>query len=757
MFSHRNNSTISCVDKGRSAGFTFAAYLNSGLLISVCLFCSITVSATDANSEHVVSLDDAIHLLTRTGLGAHPAEVAELTGMTRSHAIETVLQGFSSDANDRMPAWVDAAPPYMFRPGMLRADRRQFNQDRNLEFQNLRSWWVEEMLTTASPQTERLVLFWHNHFASSYKGLGNLSTGMARQNRLFREHASGSFRSLLHGILQDAVMLRYLDNNTNRKKAPNENLARELFELFTLGEGNYTENDIKEAARALTGHTFVQSHNLAFRVISGQHDAGTKTIFGVTGKFSGHELVELILDQKKTAEFIATKFWRHYINENDINESSIKQWARVFRDSDYDIGALFKELLQSEDFWAASNRHSIVKSPVDLVIGGARSLGDTTRDVKAMIRAMEEQGQSLFNPPNVAGWPGGEAWVTPGRLLKRLQWLRGFGRVAKSGKNDTAEQMLAENMQTGNSPVAMAEVDAVRSGQASDKSGAASMSVDTVYVSKLDNPVSKKGTDNRAIKQRNRSTMMLQLDRLVLEGKQWRNWMFRVVAEYDGSTVLTLNRYDCWPDCLDVWPDCARVDRHDNYSRQMTFNLKPKDSSNGKKNAGSCSLEDLSPNDRLLLEAIAGNLTELYSLASSDARLRNPVKRKAYDAWHSVFSDLDNTSQITLAVVPDDGDNSVNMMRNPDMAEMPEATRLFDESESESESESGQNTDKSLASGSTSKLTAVLRESGINVRQTPDQTGLAMEKINRDLSETAAIHFATDGQRSLRHPLYQLR
>ena len=182
---------------------------------------------------------------------------------------------------------------------------------RDREMGEFRLWWVKEMIETPSPQTERLVLFWHNHFVSTYPALDEQSTSLARQNLMFRRQGSGNFRLMLKEVIRDAAMLNYLDNDNNKRNAPNENLARELLELFTLGEGNYDEHTVKEAARALTGYRTNKLRDLSFEISPWDQDRGLKNILGSWGFHDGDDLIDLILEQPSSSEFITRKFWRH--------------------------------------------------------------------------------------------------------------------------------------------------------------------------------------------------------------------------------------------------------------------------------------------------------------------------------------------------------------------------------------------------------------------------------------------------------------
>lgn len=305
------------------------------------------------------------------------------------------------------------------------------------------------MISTPYPQNERLVLFWHNHFSTSFSAINNQGISIARQHMMLREHGIGNLRTLLKSIIRDPAMLNYLDNNVSRKAKPNENLARELLEIFTLGEGNYTEQDIKNAARALTGYSYSEVYNQQFVFKYLEHDVGEKTIFGRTGNYNGDDLVDLILEQPAAARFIAAKLWRTLIGDISTDSDKLTQHAHAFRQSDYDIKTLYQSLLISDDFWHSDNRAALIQSPVSLTVGTIRSTGLLPIDWQALPSQLAQMGQHLFEPPNVAGWPGEEAWIAPGRLLSRLEWL------ANLSSNTVGEADSDSLMRT--SPVMSAE------------------------------------------------------------------------------------------------------------------------------------------------------------------------------------------------------------------------------------------------------------------------------------------------------------
>jgi uncharacterized protein (DUF1800 family) len=265
-----------------------------------------------------------------------------------------------------------------------------------------------------------MVLFWHNHFVSSLQKVRS-PVLMYRQQLVLRKHALGSFGDLLHEVSKDPAMVIYLDNASNRKGEPNENFAREVMELFTLGEGNYNEADIKEAARAFTGWSIdADAGEFMWRPLV--HDDGVKTILGRSGNFDGDAVLDILLAQPPAADFIVSKLWREFVSPTP-DPPEIKRIARMFRDNRYDIKVAVRAILTSDAFYAPQNRAALIKSPVDLIVGTMRQFRFETGDVLPLVLASRQLGQDLFAPPNVKGWPGGEAWINSATLLQRKQLL----------------------------------------------------------------------------------------------------------------------------------------------------------------------------------------------------------------------------------------------------------------------------------------------------------------------------------------------
>ena len=363
--------------------------------------------------------DDAVHLLERTGFGAPARDIFVLSGVSRQEAVDSIIIGLQRDPAAPPPPW--GAPPYPRPPGDKAhpadaAAKKAFDQQNEQHKQELRAWFISGLVSTPSPLTEKMLLFWHNHFTSSLEKT-NSGELLLQQDLLLRRLGTTDFRSLLHAISRDPAMVLYLDNETNVKGKPNENYARELLELFTMGEGNYTEQDIKEAARAFTGLT-VDRSNGTTTFEARRHDAGSKTFLGKTGNFDGDDVIDIILKQDRTAVFVTEKLWRYFISP-EPDPVLVQAWTAAFRSSGYRIAGLLRTILSSEAFWAPENRHALVKSPVDLLIGFIRTWGITDYDPKRLTYQLSRLGQDLFNPLSVKGWPWGQDWIDAATLLER--------------------------------------------------------------------------------------------------------------------------------------------------------------------------------------------------------------------------------------------------------------------------------------------------------------------------------------------------
>jgi hypothetical protein len=348
----------------------------------------------------------AAHLLRRAGFGGSPSDIASAADA----GMESTVAALLHPGPDTLPSL--PAGDLSFGP-MVDPKQRQAALVATI------TWWLDRMLQTPNPLVERMTYFWHNHFTSAIDG-GITPTLMVRQNNLFRQFALGNYADLTHAVSRDPAMLFYLNGNQNRKQHPNENYARELMELFTLGVGNYTEQDVRESARAFTGWTVPRYSDEP--VFNPQlHDDGSKTFLGQTGNFFGDDIIDIIMRQPATAQFMAHKFLRNFVYD-DPEPELIDAVAGKYRASNYDTGALLGMLLRSNVFYSPRAYRSLVKAPVELVVGSMKTIGITTA-TPPIVGAMNAMNQVLMRPPNVAGWPGGATWLNDGTLLSRLNFL----------------------------------------------------------------------------------------------------------------------------------------------------------------------------------------------------------------------------------------------------------------------------------------------------------------------------------------------
>lgn len=371
------------------------------------------------------------HVLRRAGFGATREEIAVYAQLGFEGAVDRLVD-YETVPNDALEARVAA-----------------LEQELDLtRLPSIQVIWLTRMMHTARPLEEKMTLFWHDHFATGNAKVGR-PTAMYDQNRLFRTHALGNFRVLLREVARDPAMLRWLDSNANRKASPNENFARELMELFTLGEGHYTEDDVREAARAFTGWFINRQAGFVFAFNPNQHDFGIKTILGRTGPWDGDDVIDILLDQPATAEFIATKLFTYFVHDHPA-PATIARLADTFRRSGYEVRELVRAILRSPEFLSEEAYHAVVKSPVEYVIGSLKALGITEAPA-TLVGMLNRMGMTLFNPPSVAGWSWGPAWINTSTLLERLNAANTFLQLAGRTGNG---RLLVERF-GGDSPSAI--------------------------------------------------------------------------------------------------------------------------------------------------------------------------------------------------------------------------------------------------------------------------------------------------------------
>jgi Protein of unknown function (DUF1800) len=376
----------------------------------------------EPSAKDAWNLKWAGHLYRRAAFGASPAELNEAVSRGLPATLDLLLKG-KPDADDLEKTLVIV--------GGRTADRGN-------PFE-LRAWWLYAMLNGGRPIHEKMTLFWHNHFATSINKVQR-TTLMFSQNKLIRKHALAKFGPFLHDMSKDAAMIVWLDNNSNVKAHPNENYAREVMELFSLGVGHYTEKDIREAARAFTGwHT----NGGEFDFNSRFHDDGEKTVLGQTGAFNGEEVLDVLLKRPDCAEFLVRKLYRSFVGElQDPPSKLLAPLAEGFRKTDYDIADLVQRMISSRHFFSAHAFRQRIKSPVEYVLGAVKTVYDGQPPPQPLVRRMEVMGQQLFAPPNVKGWPGGQAWLNTSTVLARVNFAQSL--VMGALWNDTSRGDMFE-------------------------------------------------------------------------------------------------------------------------------------------------------------------------------------------------------------------------------------------------------------------------------------------------------------------------
>ena len=382
------------------------------------------------------TLGEAAHLLNRAGFGGSPREVNRLHGMGRKKAVEWLLN--TREVTDAWPppewardeelAFGEMRKGFVANREAMRGlepeerekKRRELNQQRQRARRqqgvSLQGWWFERMVKSKAPLREKMTLFWHDHFPTSLKKV-KLPILLYKQNALFRDHAVGNFKKLTHKIAIDPAMMLYLDTPTSKKGMPNENFAREVLELFTLGEGHYGEKDIKEAARAFTGYslnrgTGAVTHNRS------RWDRGEKTFLGKTGKFDGDGIIDVIFAGKQVTRYLSMKLWEFFAYENP-SEGLVEALGGVLAAENFEVKPLLRTIFRSEEFYSEQAVRTQIKSPVQYLAQMFRQLEIAELPDTYLAAVQVQLGQVLFLPPNVAGWDWGKAWINTNSLLTR--------------------------------------------------------------------------------------------------------------------------------------------------------------------------------------------------------------------------------------------------------------------------------------------------------------------------------------------------
>ena len=393
--------------------------------------------STDAELELMA------HLMRRAGFGATRSELEARLAKGYEATVEELLQpGDDSELEKDL------------------VDRYYIEIDDMRQATAASGWWLYRMINSGSPLRERMALFWHGLFATAYEKIMN-GRATAAQIEMFRRQCLGDFRTMLLELSHDPAMILWLDNDTNHKDAPNENYGRELLELFSMGVGNYTEDDVKACTRAFTGWTIVNfiarypwgAFPLEFEYRPEDHDDDEKEFLGHTGRLDGEDIIDIIVQQPATAHFIAGQLYNFFVSDDPPTEEAIQTLSDAYFQSHYDIRSVMRVLFNSEFFKEA--RFAKVKSPAELVAGVLR-LVDDYREVRPglMELAIEAKyiGQELLNPPTVEGWHTGKEWIDSGSLVGRVNFAADqVGDINHPGIRDIIERLAAPGTSRGTS------------------------------------------------------------------------------------------------------------------------------------------------------------------------------------------------------------------------------------------------------------------------------------------------------------------
>lgn len=388
---------------------------------------------------------DAIkHLYSRASFGITYPELLRLSKMR----IEKVLDKMLMDAESFTP--LDVAKENILRPGKkdnpTEEDIRIYTKRRTEQEEALNIAWVGRLSDGKEHLREKLTLFWHGHFAC------RTNNGYYNQqlNNVQRQHALGNFRTMVLEVSKSPAMLSFLNNQQNKKGKPNENFARELMELFMLGRGHYTEVDVRESARAFTGWQF-RADRAEFFFNERQHDKGQKVFFGRAGNFSGENIVDMILEKRQCAHFVAERLYKFFVNDTP-HPAHIKELGDYFYDQNYEIKPLVRKMFSSKWFYSASNVGNKIKSPIEFLVGLNRSFYIRYEKPRVLLQLQRSLGQAVFYPPNVAGWPGGTSWIDSSSLLTRLKLpstLLNGGLIESEGKPDPEDEAYLASARKG--------------------------------------------------------------------------------------------------------------------------------------------------------------------------------------------------------------------------------------------------------------------------------------------------------------------
>lgn len=408
-----------------------------------------------SKAENSWTWEEAAHLLNRAGFGGNPQEISQFHTLGRSKAVEMLLQPTEPINVTAVPEWAtlekiaeqarehfaairenrraSAGMSAQEIENMRRTALNQMQQEERRHGLEAQSWWLDRMYTTLAPLREKMTLFFHDHFAVSMQKVKQPAL-LVLQNQLFRKHALGNFKQLTHAVAKDPAMMLYLDVQNSRKGMPNENFAREVMELFTLGAGNYTEEDIRQAARAFTGYQLNRfSGTVSFDKRS--WDEGEKNFLGQKGNFDGVGIIDVIFQQPQAATFMVRKLWEFFAYEEPA-ETAVDDLAQTFRSANFQLVPVLREIFLSKEFYSEQCMANQIKCPVQFFLQMLKQLEEPSVPRAYSLYVQSQLGQILYAPPNVAGWDWGKAWINTNTLLTRYQ-IAGF--ICKGSSDESPD------------------------------------------------------------------------------------------------------------------------------------------------------------------------------------------------------------------------------------------------------------------------------------------------------------------------------
>jgi uncharacterized protein (DUF1800 family) len=424
----------------------------------------------------------AAHLARRAGFGASPADLARLSSSSLDAAVDSYVKFPATDQLAAAPELIDdeeqrrmealneramgggrgfGAARFALTPEL----RQEYRKKRREQSKANITWWMTRMLQTPAPLQEKMTLYLHGHFATAENTKGIYGTDIVDQNNLFRRYALGNWQALTHDVARDRAMLKWLDNATNKKDHPNENFARELMELFTLGIGNYTEADVRESARAFTGYTFSRRTG-EFVFAAANHDDGMKTFLGKTGNFDGDAVIDIIFAQPAASKYFAHRMLEFFVY-TDPEPELVAAFAGLIRKNNFDMLPVMSTLFRSNVFYSDRAYRALVKSPIEFVVGSYRLFG-VTEFPDTTIPVLQRMGQVPFHPPSVKGWDGGASWLNTQTVLARENFASTLMAMPSGGMSQ--RNFLTDGLPPNAQVAARKIVDTILQGDASPKS-----------------------------------------------------------------------------------------------------------------------------------------------------------------------------------------------------------------------------------------------------------------------------------------------